>query len=186
MTHGARPIGRSQTAAPRYPARQRDEWQAARGPAYRWPLERFEKVARLILDSNLEVLVLGHGKAAPEASRLAAALGEDARFLGDSDDLFPFLEALAGSTALLANDGLLPHLAAHVGIPAAVTFGPGQAEARRPLGRMHRILDAHVECKACGKSKCPLDHRCMLEITVAQACEAVSGILARSQPAPVA
>jgi ADP-heptose:LPS heptosyltransferase len=135
------------------------------GPAYRWPLEHFLTVANLILDTNLEVVVLGRGPSAPEARALSDKLGEKARFLGDSKELSPILNALASSTILLSNDGHLPHFAAHLGIPAAVLFGPGNPEVRRPLGRMHRILNAHVECSPCGKAKCPLDHRCLLELS---------------------
>lgn len=138
------------------------------GPAYRWPQERFLEVAELLLSSKLEVVVLGHGLSAPEARELARRLGDQAILAGDSPELAPLLETLAGCTALLANDGILPHYAAHLGIPATVLFGPGNPEVLRPLGRIHRILNAHVACSPCSMAKCPLDHRCLNELSVEQ------------------
>jgi len=145
------------------------------GPAYRWPLDRFEQVAQLVLDTKLEVLVLGHGS--PEAAELAARLGEKASFLDHPADLAALLDALAGCTALLANDGLLPHLAAHLGLPAAVLFGPGHPDVRRPLGRIHRTLNAHVACSPCAMPKCPLDHRCLLELSANHVSTELAGLI---------
>lgn len=138
------------------------------GPAYRWPLDRFTEVANLLRNSNLDVVVLGQGAAAPEAEELAHRLGPDITYLPESQSLTPVLDTLAGCTALLANDGVLPHFAAHLGLPSTVLFGPGNNDVRRPLGRIHATLNAHSSCSPCSMAKCPLDHRCMNDLTVEQ------------------
>lgn len=145
------------------------------GSAYRWPLDRFAEVAQLLRNSKLDVVILGQGTAAPEAQELAERLGPDVTFIPDSTDLTPVLETLASCSVLLSNDGVLPHFAAHLGLPSTVIFGPGNPEVRRPLGRIHSTLNAHSACSPCSMAKCPLDHRCMNDLTV----EHVSAELAK-------
>lgn len=152
------------------------------GPAYRWPLDRFRQTVNGLLESHksLEAMVVGFAAKDSAAHELAENLGKAAIPGPEQPDLRKLLESLANCSVVLCNDGEVAHLAAHLGIPAAVLFGPGDPESHRPLGRIHRILDAHVECSPCGLAKCPLDHRCMEEITVDLALEAVESLLSDS------
>lgn len=147
------------------------------GPAFRWPLDRFTEIALRARAEGWQLLVMGMDSAAPEAKALAKRLGTEARLLPDAQDLATVLHSLSGCSALLANDGVLPHLAAHLGIPAAILFGPGDPEVRRPLGRIHQLLNAHVACSPCRMSKCPLDHRCLLELTPDQVFHSLQTLL---------
>lgn len=157
------------------------------GPAFQWPVERFAEVAVKLQDHyRAELVILAMPGQTKEANALAELLGDRASSHAGEFQLGDLLDALVHCSTLIASDGVLPHLAAFSGLPSAVTFGPGDPILRRPLGRIHSILTQHPECGPCLRSKCPLDHRCMLEITANQAFEAVSGILANSQPAPQA
>lgn len=152
------------------------------GPAFQWPIERFAETAiKLQEQHQAELVILSMPGKHSEAAQLATALGERASNHAGKFSLGELLDALVHCSTLLASDGVLPHLAAFCGLPSAVAFGPGDPNFRRPLGRIHTILTQHPECGPCRRSKCPLDHRCMLEISVDQACEAVSTILAQSQ-----
>lgn len=148
------------------------------GPSFRWPLDRFAEAAIALQDRHqAELVILSMPGQTNEANALADLLGTRASNHAGGFDLEALLDAIVHCSALLASDGILPHLAAFSGLPAAVAFGPGNPDLRRPLGRIHTILTQHPECGPCLRSKCPLDHRCMLEITVPQACEAVSAML---------
>ncbi len=56
-------------------------------------------------------------------------------------------------------------MAAHVGLPAAVVFGPNEPEWKRPLGKQSRVIREHVACSPCYLPKCPMDLRCQDEVT---------------------
>jgi heptosyltransferase-2 len=155
------------------------------GPAFQWPIDRFAETASRLQDQcGAEIVILSMPGVTREADALAGQLGERADNRAGNFQLGELLDALSHCSTLIASDGVLPHLAAFCGLASAVTFGPGDPNLRRPLGRIHSILTQHPECGPCLRSKCRLDHRCMLEITPDQACEAVSGILAGSQAAP--
>jgi len=132
------------------------------GTAAEWPLDRFVELAGQV-PSEVELVILPSPDRPEPASELAKALNLPVTYL-DGDDL---LEFLATCRALVTNDGSLPHLAALVGTAALVFFGPNDPEWRRPLGRIHKVVRRHVPCSGCLLNKCPLDHRCMSEITVA-------------------
>ena len=60
------------------------------------------------------------------------------------------------------------HLAAALGVPVTAMFGPTDEAATRPLGRASNVVLTHqVWCRPCMLRECPLDHRCMLGISVA-------------------
>ena len=148
------------------------------GPAYRWPLESFASTATRLQDRHqADLVLLSLPKQEKPANQLATALDGRVDNRAGRLPLEELLDALSNCSVLLASDGLLPHLASFLGVPCIVPFGPGDPEARRPLGRIHTILTRHPECGPCLCAKCPLDHRCMREITPDAACQAVSSTL---------
>ncbi len=136
------------------------------GPAAEWPLERFTELAKDI-SQHCEIAIIPSPDRPGPASSLAKALGKSVTQAED-DALLDFLATCNG---LVANDGSIAHYASFVGTPSVVLFGPNEPEWKRPLGRIHRIVRRHVPCSGCLLNKCPLDHRCMDEITVAEVVE---------------
>jgi ADP-heptose:LPS heptosyltransferase len=136
------------------------------GTAAEWPLERFVALAQNISQRCEVAIIPSPGRPGP-ADSLAKALGNPALNINlEGDDL---LEFLATCNGLVANDGTVAHMSSLVGTPSLVFFGPNEPRWKRPLGRIHRIVRRHVPCSGCLLNKCPLDHRCMIEITVEEA-----------------
>ncbi|NNJ87469.1 MAG: glycosyltransferase family 9 protein [Akkermansiaceae bacterium] len=140
------------------------------GPTYQWPLERFKEVVDMMDQryADIEWVILGQ---VPEKSKddrcaeLDALLEGRARNFSGIWDLDKILHALPYCTALLSCDSEMAHMAAHVGLPTAVIFGPNEPEWKRPLGRQNRVVREHVACSPCYLTKCPLDMRCQKEVT---------------------
>jgi heptosyltransferase-2 len=84
---------------------------------------------------------------------------------------------LAAYGFVIAADGSLPHLAAHVGATCVVLFGPNDPAWKRPLGRRHAIVRRDVECAPCLLAKCPLDLRCQIELESERVWQAVARVL---------
>lgn len=144
------------------------------GPAAEWSLERFLKVSQELFGQCELSIITAPGRPAP-AENLAKALGDPSLIRRFDDD--QLLNYLATCNGLMASDGSIAHLASLVGTKSVVFFGPNEPEWRRPLGRMHRILHKRVACSSCLLTKCPLDHRCMEEISVEEATKALRSLL---------
>lgn len=131
------------------------------GPAAEWPVERFQELARQISRDH-EIKILPAPNRPGPANSLARLLGVSViNYSGDQ-----LLQFLASAHFLVASDSSVPHLASFVGTPSLVIFGPNQPDWHRPLGKIHQVVHQHVACSGCLLNKCPLDHRCMEELTL--------------------
>jgi heptosyltransferase-2 len=142
--------------------------------AKRWDLERFASVIDLVaLETGLEALLLGSASER-EVNQATASLVRKARVTDVSgmSTLPEVLGLLAEATVFVGNDSGISHLAAAVGTPSVVIFGPTDPEATRPWdgprgdGRPVRIaLVRHAPlCAPCRFRVCPIDHACMTAI----------------------
>ena len=131
------------------------------GPHYEWPLERWEAVAKNLLERGKQLWIASAGpKGAALAKALPAATGVALAI--------PGLDDLSSCALCVAADGSVPHLAAHVGTTCVVLFGPGEPEWMRPLGKQHVIVRRKVECSPCHAPKCRMDLRCQNDLEVAE------------------
>ena len=87
------------------------------------------------------------------------------------------LNSLASATVVVANDSGPAHLAAAVGTPSVVFFGPTDPRRTSPSGAPTVAIDRYVFCSPCYLKKCPYAHECMREITPEMALEAVEGLV---------
>ncbi|MCP5535734.1 MAG: glycosyltransferase family 9 protein [Akkermansiaceae bacterium] len=141
------------------------------GPASEWPVERYKEVVDLMEARypDIDWAIVGEnvGKRKTDiCDKLELLLEGRAKNFSKVWDRAKLIQSLPYSSALLACDGEVAHIAAHLGLPAAVIFGPNEPEWKRPLGRQSRVIREHVACSPCYLEKCPLDHRCQNEVTV--------------------
>ncbi len=134
------------------------------GDAAEWPIDRFTELAREF-SGRFDLAIVAHPDRPEPALDLAKSLGKVICSY-EGAELINFLATCHG---LIASDSSIPHLASFVGTPSLVFFGPNEPEWRRPLGKIHQVIYEHVACSGCFLNKCPLDHRCMTEITSAKA-----------------
>jgi len=102
-------------------------------PTKNWPIERFVEIIRRLRQTGREVVaILGEADAGE-----ATALGRDLPELAVLErlSLLELAATLAECGAFLGNDSGIAHLAAAVGLPAVVLFGPSDAQAWSPRGR---------------------------------------------------
>ncbi|MHB8991756.1 MAG: glycosyltransferase family 9 protein [Chloroflexota bacterium] len=114
-----------------------------RDVAKRWPAERFAQVAdRLIRETEAQVVITGSREEMPIALRVAAALrATEARVVVGRTSLGALGALVAHMQLLLTNDTGPSHLAAALGTPSVVLFGPTDPKRWAPLDtRSHRVL----------------------------------------------
>jgi ADP-heptose:LPS heptosyltransferase len=135
------------------------------GAHYEWPLDRWETVAKDLLGKGRQLRIASGkkgsalAKAIPEAEQVTLA--------------WPAFEELASCSLCVTADSSIPHLAAHVGTPCIVLFGPGEPEWMRPLGKQHVIVRRKAECSPCHAPKCRMDLRCQNDLEVEEVLRAI-------------
>ena len=142
---------------------------AAFGSARCWPPDRYGKLAsQLRAQHGAEVILLG----APSEGMLAfaiekAANGAVINLVGQTR-MAEIPALLAACDLYVGNDSGLTHVAGAVGLPIVGLYGSTDPDATRPMAARLAIVRQPVSCSPCFLRKCPVDHRCMARIEVAQ------------------
>jgi len=135
------------------------------GPAFEWPLERWVELTRRLMDDGQHLTITGIPGGRNLGQSLLSSVEENLPFF-EAVPLTAALPLLAVHSLVIAADGSLPHLAAHVGSTCVTLFGPNDPAQRRPLGKRNAVARRHVECAPCFLKKCPLDLRCQNDLTL--------------------
>jgi lipopolysaccharide heptosyltransferase II len=148
------------------------------GPAKRWLPERFAEVATSISNgSDTKWILFGTKHDTTLGETIAAQLGDKCVNRVGQTTLDELVAELRTCRALLTNDTGTMHLAALLGVPVVAVFGSTEPQLTGPLGQRHVIVRHHVECSPCFLRECPIDFRCMKEVTTAEVVNAMMSIL---------
>jgi heptosyltransferase II len=115
------------------------------------------------------------------------ASGPAAIDLAGQTDLPLLVALMARCVSVVCNDSGAMHVAAAAGVPVTAVFGASNEHGTAPLpcdvsgqpvleGRSappHEILTFPAWCRPCMLRECPIDHRCMLGVSAAEAAAAV-------------
>lgn len=74
---------------------------------------------------------------------------------------------------LITNDSGPMHIAAAFGRPLVALFGSTDEELTGPYGYKESVIRKKVSCSPCFKRTCPIDFRCMTQISVDEVVEKV-------------
>ena len=158
------------------------------GPAKRWPEERFIAAAiEIQRRTNCCWLVFGIKADLDLATRITNAINQSVKNepakitvnLTGATSLGELCAGLKLCRAVLTNDSGPMHVASALGTPVVVPFGSTSPELTGPGlpngGTRQKLLSANVPCSPCFLRDCPVDFRCMKNLEVAEAVEAVCG-----------
>jgi heptosyltransferase II len=152
------------------------------GPAKRWPMERFiETARRLNKQTGCACWVFG-GAAEREAGQHFVRELSDlpARSLAGETNLRELCAALKACDVVITNDTGPMHVAAAVGTPVVVPFGSTSPELTGPglpWDKTHTLLCGNVPCAPCFRRECPIDLRCLRDVSVDQVVSAALQLL---------
>jgi heptosyltransferase-2 len=151
------------------------------GPAKRWPVERFISAAKEIQQKTNCIWLLFGGKSdAALANQIESAIGnrQSAINLAGKTSLRELMSLLKLCRVLLTNDTGPMHVAAALGTPVVVPFGSTSPELTGPIFSSNaQILKSAAPCSPCFLRECPIDFRCLNEISVERVTEAVLQIV---------
>ncbi|MFN2501723.1 MAG: lipopolysaccharide heptosyltransferase II [Pyrinomonadaceae bacterium] len=135
--------------------------------AKRWPAPSYARLGiRLQTDANATVVLVGSKDEVEVAYEVSKLMPHPPINLVGKTDLVQAMGVLDRVDLLVANDMGLAHIAAALGTKTLTIFGPTNADTTRPFPEGAEVLRANVECSPCMLRNCPIDHRCMTEITV--------------------
>lgn len=148
----------------------------------RWGADNFRSLARRLLQDGLQVVVIG-GAEDREAGE--AIVKDGGLNLAGRTSLPETAAILKKSALLVSGDSGVLHLAVGLGTLTVSLFGPGISRKWAPRGDRHRIVNLGLDCSPCTRfgttPPCPIQGRCIQEITVDMVFERVEGLLSRDE-----
>ncbi len=132
----------------------------------RWPISGFLEIAAMLETDGLKPeFIVG-----PAEEDLADILPHADQIVHVLSDLLDLVKLLKSAAGYIGNDSGVSHLAAFLGLPATVIFGPSDPDRWAPVGQNVAIVRTHLDCRSCfetAKTNC-CDPQCLNKTTPQQ------------------
>lgn len=148
--------------------------------AKRWPAESFAKLGDELIDQGKQVLLIGSRDEEDVTVAVTSRMRNSPVVLTGKTTLDQLIGVLSIADLVVTNDTGPAHIAASVGRPTLVIFGPTNPLTTRPFSSQAEILRHPPDCAPCMLRDCPIDHRCMTAITVEEVLEHSLALLKRA------
>lgn len=138
---------------------------ATYGSAKCWLPERFREVAQSLLnDPEIQIVFFGDQPTAPLVKEICRGLGPRVINLAGLTSLREVVALISRCDVLLTNDSGPMHIADALGTRIVALFGSTNEIVTGPYST-GKVIHKHVSCSPCYQRTCPIDFRCMKEIT---------------------
>jgi len=152
---------------------------ATNSRAKRWLPERFSATADQLSErDDFVTLIVGTPGDREVANRVAEQMRTKVVDLTGRTTLAELKAVLACAALVISNDTGTAHVAAALGVPTVTIFGPTEHFATRPLAELAAVVRHPVDCSPCMLRDCPIDHRCMTRVEVADVARQAQQLLA--------
>jgi lipopolysaccharide heptosyltransferase II len=152
---------------------------AAYGSAKCWLPSRFAALATQVQQQkDADVILFGAAAEAQVSSAISAAMPKKPVDLTGKTSTADLPALLSQCHIFVGNDSGAMHVASAVGLPTIGIFGPTDPFGTSPVTPRSTIVRHRTYCSPCFLRRCPIDHRCMTGIAVADVAAAVDPWLA--------
>lgn len=145
------------------------------GTAKRWPADRYARLANILGKSRKIHIVLSGGDNDREVCRsISEQLDVPFTNTAGRTSLKEFLSLCAHTKLILCNDSGAMHAASLFQTPGVALFGSTEPRWTGPISDSIKVLQEDVPCNPCFLRECPIDFRCMQQLSedrVLEACE---------------
>ena len=148
--------------------------------AKRWPAEAYAALADRLIESKRQVLLIGSPDEVDVTNEVTGRMQQRPIVLTGKTSLDQITAVLSVIDLVVTNDTGPAHVAAALGRPTLVIFGPTNPLTTRPFAPEAEILRHPPDCAPCMLRDCPIDHRCMTAITVDEVFERSHALLKRA------
>jgi heptosyltransferase II len=134
--------------------------------AKRWPADRYAALAdRLIDEYDADVVLVGSAAEADVSLEVHRQMHNTPVMLTGKTDLSDLVAVLSLVDLVVTNDTGPAHIAAALGRPTLVIFGPTNPLTTRPFSPFGEVFRHPPDCAPCMLRDCPIDHRCMTAVS---------------------
>ncbi len=148
--------------------------------AKRWPAEAYAALGDRLIESKRQVLLIGSANETDVSNEVISHMQQRPIDLTGKTSLDEITALLSLVDLVVTNDTGPAHVAAALGRPTLVIFGPTNPLTTRPFAPQAEILRHPPDCAPCMLRDCPIDHRCMTAITVDEVFEHSQALLKRA------
>lgn len=144
------------------------------GSAKRWGSSRFAEVGDQIVEqiqkeypeyANVRCVLFG-GKGEEGLGReIANQMRTQPIILSGKTTIHELMGGLSRCALLLTNDTGPMHMAQALGVPVLAIFGSTDPNTTQPVGESSYVIREQVRCSPCLLRACPIDHRCMTNVS---------------------
>jgi heptosyltransferase-2 len=150
---------------------------AAFGAAKLWPAQYFVELSRMLADRRGSGVLVLCGPAERDLSRKIAHAASRAQVYSLAE--FPVSlgltkACLQRASLLVSTDSGPRHIGVALGKPVISLFGPTHVSWTETFAANDIHLQKSVPCGPCQRRTCPLDHRCMRELTPSEVFAAIT------------
>jgi heptosyltransferase II len=150
--------------------------------AKRWPADRYAELAdRLIEEDGAQVLLIGSKDERDVSAAVTQRMKHDAIDMTGKTSLDRAVALLSVVDLVVTNDTGSAHIAAALGRPTIVIFGPTNPLTTRPFAKAAEMLRHPPDCAPCMLRDCPIDHRCMTAISVDEVLDKARSMLSSTR-----
>jgi heptosyltransferase-3 len=151
----------------------------------RWDLDRFARLADRLVEELGAHIVLTWGPGQLSQAEQVSSMMIQKGFIPPATTLKQLGALLRRCSIVVSNDSGPMHIAAAVGTPVLGIFGPTNPKLQGPYGESNMTVQLDgLECLGCNLTKCPIGHRCMVELSVEVVMAHVQKLLSKQTVRP--
>lgn len=140
---------------------------ASYGSAKCWLPERFAAVADALVDEfGADVILFGTSSEIEICQQIAERMRHGPVSFAGQTRMNELPALFSRCQLFLGNDSGAMHVAAAAGLPVVAVFGSTDPEGTAPVAAKKILVRHAVACSPCFLRECPIDHRCMMRVSV--------------------
>ena len=143
--------------------------------AKRWQTESYAVLNdKLQSELGANVILIGDASELAVSEEVAEKSQQKPIILTGETSLAEATAILSVADLMISNDTGPAHISAALGTKTIVIFGPTNPLTTHPVGA--EIIRKNVECSPCMLRDCPIDHRCMTQISADEILERIKSM----------
>ena len=141
---------------------------AAYGSSKEWPADNYIDLINRLSEEikNSRFVIFGSKNDEKKVKDISDSVSVPLITITDKYTLREAISVIRECDIFIGNDSGLLHTADASCIPSIGLFGPTSPETTSPPGELTETIYKSVECSPCSFRECPIDHKCMNEISV--------------------